>query len=69
MKKSSVAWRELTVWDNLAAAADMVGYENADIALGIAYMPWESTQDRDAFLMGLVAPRARELAQEVRPVG
>jgi hypothetical protein len=69
MKQRHMKWREGTVWDHLAAAADMLGFENADIALGLAYVPWESAAERDQFLEALVAPRARELAEEVTPNG
>lgn len=64
MTKRQHKWREGTVWDNLAAAADIVGFENADIALGLAYVPWDSIQDRNAFLAALAAPRARDIYEE-----
>jgi hypothetical protein len=69
VKKKQPTWREGTVWDNLAAAADMLGFQNADIALGLAYVPWDSTQDRDAFLAALVAPRVSDIYREGGPVG
>lgn len=61
MTKRRYQWREGTFWDHLAAAADMVGFDNADIALGIARVPWETVQDRDRFLQALVAPRASDM--------
>lgn len=48
------------MWDNLAAAADSVGFENADIAWGLAQVPWESLTDRDEFLDALTAQRTRD---------
>lgn len=63
MKKPPQTWREGTVWDNLAAGADLLGFQNADIALGLAYVPWDSIQDRDAFLLALVAPRSSDFYQ------
>lgn len=62
-------WHEGTVWDNLAAAADVLGFQNADIALGLAYVPWDSVQDRDAFLAALVEPRASDFYREGAPGG
>ena len=69
MKNRQPAWREGTVWDNLAAAADVLGFQNADIALGLAYVPWNSIEDRNAFLSALVSPRARDFYEEVPPSG
>jgi hypothetical protein len=63
------AWIEGTVWDNLAAAADVLGFQNADVALGLAYVPWDSVQDRDAFLSALVSPRASDFYREGAPGG
>jgi hypothetical protein len=54
-------WKAGTVWDNFAAAADAVGFENADIAWGLAQVPWESIIERDQFFDSLSAQRTRDL--------
>lgn len=66
MKKnpSNPQWRVLSFWDNLAAAADAVGFENADIAVGIASVKWESLGDREAFLDALTAQRSRDIMKD-----
>lgn len=53
-------WKAGTVWDNLGAAADALGFENADIAWGLAQVPWESLTDRDQFLDAMTAQRTRD---------
>ena len=63
MKRPSGAFNPGTLWDNLTAAADLVGFENADIALALARVPWDSIEDRDNFLYALVAPRSRDFYQ------
>ena len=63
-------WRAGSFWDNFAAAADAVGFENADIAWGLASIPWESIEDREAFLDSISAPRTRDIINnEMMTVG
>ena len=57
-------WRNLSFFDNLAAAADAVGFQNADIALGIARVKWNSVQDREEFLSAITAMPTRDLMNE-----
>ena len=54
-------WRPGDFYDNLAAAADAVGYENLDIALGIAHMKFGSLEDREAVLTALTAVPPNEV--------
>lgn len=54
-------WRAGSFWDNLAAAADAVGFENFDIAVGIAQINWDSIGDREEFLNSLTAERTRDI--------
>lgn len=63
MKRPNSAFNPGTLWDNLTAAADLVGFQNADIALALARVPWDSIEDRDNFLYALVAPRAQDFYQ------
>jgi len=46
-------WRQGDFYDNLAAAADAVGYENLEIALGLAHVKYRSIEDREAILTAL----------------
>lgn len=53
-------WRAGTVWDNFAAAADAIGFDKADIAWGLAQVPWESLIERDEFLDAISAQETRD---------
>jgi hypothetical protein len=64
MKRRGAQWRELSFLDNLAAAADAVGFDNADIALGLARVDWQSVQDREEFLQALTGRSSREVIEE-----
>jgi hypothetical protein len=57
-------WRAGTVWDNFAAAADAIGFDQADIAWGLAQVPWESLIERDQFLDALTAQRTRDAYED-----
>lgn len=46
-------WTENTFFDNLDKFANSLGYQNFEIALPLAMVPWENTQDRDVFIMTL----------------
>jgi hypothetical protein len=63
-KYTTPAWSAGSFWDHLGAAADAVGFENADIAWGIAQVPWESIEDREAFLDSITSPRTRDIIDE-----
>lgn len=39
-----------TLFDNIDKFANTLGYENAAIALTLSMVPWESVEDRDAFI-------------------
>lgn len=54
-------WQPLSVYDNFTAAADALGFDNADIAWGLSKVQWESVQDREDFLRSLTAPRSRDI--------
>lgn len=40
-----------SVFDNINTFANSFGYENAGIVMKLALMPWESTEDRDTFIL------------------
>ena len=47
-------WVEGTMFDNIDKFASSLGFENAGIVLPLATIPWQSTQDRDAFISMLI---------------
>lgn len=47
---ASVTWLPGSVVDNLDKFANSLGYQNAGIALQLSLIPWESVEDRDAFI-------------------
>jgi hypothetical protein len=49
--------------DNFAAAADALGYANADIAWGLARVQWRGVEDRERFLNMLTAIPTRDLSR------
>jgi hypothetical protein len=46
-------WRAGSLWDNIDQFASSLGYENAAVAIQLAMVPWESTDDRDKFIGAL----------------
>ena len=40
-------------FDNVDKFARSLGYQNAGIVFELALIPWESPEDRDAFIMGV----------------
>lgn len=54
-------WRPGDFYDNLAAAADALGYENLDTAYGIAHMNFRSLEDRERVLTALTAVPPNEV--------
>jgi hypothetical protein len=64
MRKFTPKWTAGSFWDNFSAAADAVGFENADIAWGLASVPWESIEDREAFFDSISATRTRDLIRD-----
>lgn len=64
LRQPKRVWRAGSFWDNLAAAADAVGFENFDIAVGIAQVNWQSIGDREAFLDSLTLPRTRDVMND-----
>jgi hypothetical protein len=43
-------WAKGSFFDNVDVFASSFGYDNAGIALMLAMVPWESTNDRDSFI-------------------
>jgi|TARA_R110000823_G_C15503390_1_gene453436 hypothetical protein len=63
IKTPARRWHAGSFWDNLAAASDAVGFENFDVAVGIAQVKWDSIGDREDFLDSLTLPRTRDLGR------
>lgn len=47
---ASVTWLPGSVIDNLDKFSNSLGYQNASIALQLSLIPWDSVEDRDAFI-------------------
>lgn len=47
---ASVTWLPGSVIDNLDKFSNSLGYQNAGIALQLSLIPWDSVEDRDAFI-------------------
>jgi hypothetical protein len=48
-------WQENTFFDHLDKFGNALGAENFGIVFSLASVPWESTQDRDAFIAAITA--------------
>jgi hypothetical protein len=46
-------WREGSLYDHVDQFANSLGYENAAIAIQLAMVPWDSVEDRNAFIGAL----------------
>ncbi len=46
-------WVENSFFDHLDKFANSLGYDNFGIALSLSMVPWESTTDRDRFIMAI----------------
>lgn len=57
-------WRPGSFLDNLTAAADAVGFENADLAFGLARVEWGTVENRDRFLDAITGMRSRDIIEE-----
>jgi hypothetical protein len=42
-----------TIFDNVDKFANSLGYENAGIVLSLSLIPWDSVEDRDAFIQAI----------------
>lgn len=50
---SKATWIPGGLFDNIDKFANSLGYQNAAIALELAMVPWNSPEERDAFIMGI----------------
>lgn len=48
-----------TIFDNVDKFANSLGYENAGIVLSLSLIPWETTNDRDAFIEAITQEMPR----------
>lgn len=58
-----IRWRPGSFLDNFTAAADAVGYQNLELAWGLARVQWPTVQDRETFLDVLTARPTRDIAE------
>ena len=47
---ADVTWTPGSFFDNIDKFANSLGYQNAGIAMELAMMSWNSTEERDAFI-------------------
>jgi hypothetical protein len=50
---ADLAFMPGTFFDNVDKFASSLGYQNAGIVFELAMIPWQSVEDRDAFIMGV----------------
>lgn len=48
-----MAWMENSFFDHLDKFANSLGFENYEIAIPLAMVPWASSADRDAFIIAI----------------
>ena len=48
-----VSWAKGTLYDNIDVIANSLGYENASIVMQLAMVPWDSPEERDAFIAAI----------------
>jgi hypothetical protein len=55
-------WLYGSLYDSVDKFANSLGYENAAIALQLALVPWDSPEERDAFIFSITgeAPKGGE---------
>lgn len=55
-------WLYGSLYDSVDKFANSLGYENAAIALQLALVPWDSPEERDAFISSITgeAPKGGE---------
>lgn len=60
-------WLYGSLYDSIDKFANSLGYENAAIALQLALVPWDSPEDRDAFISSITgeAPKGGETANYI----
>lgn len=46
-------WVKGELFDNINTFAQSLGYENANVAIPLGMIPWQSVEDRDSFIRAL----------------
>jgi hypothetical protein len=54
-----VKWMENSFFDHLDKFANSLGYENFEIAIPLAMVPWQSPEDRDTFIMAITGAEVK----------
>lgn len=52
-------WLENSFFDHLDRFANSLGFENYEIAIPLAMVPWRNTQERDIFIMTLTGEEVK----------
>lgn len=50
----AVSWIKGTIYDNIDVLANSLGYENASLVMQLAMVPWDSPEERDAFVSAII---------------
>lgn len=65
---SDIAWMPGGMFDNIDKFANSLGYQNAGIAIHLALQPWESPEDRDAFIRTLTGEDVQGGTEKMYPI-
>jgi hypothetical protein len=49
-----VSWVKGSIYDNIDVLSNSLGYENASIVMQLAMVPWDSPEERDAFVASII---------------
>lgn len=65
---SKTMWLPGSLFDNIDKFANSLGYENAGIAIHLAMQPWESVEDRDAFIQSITGDDVQGGTEKMYPI-
>ena len=64
-----MAWMENSFFDHLDKFANSLGFENYEIAIPLAMIPWRNPNDRDAFIMSITGEEVKGVGPSTFKVG
>lgn len=65
---SKVAWLPGSLFDNIDKFANSLGYQNAAIAIELAMQPWESPEERNAFIYAITGDNIQGGTESKYPI-
>lgn len=65
---SKTTWLPGSLFDNIDKFANSLGYQNAGIAINLAMQPWESIDDRDAFIRAITGNDVQGGTEKMYPI-